>query len=469
MKQRVSRGLQQSLLQPDAPPTPPVAPAQPAGQGAPAREWWAALHLPPDAGAAQLEAAAARAQSFTPRVSLAPPDAVLLELRGSLRLFGGVDALTGALLTAFPGPHRLAFACTPLAALVFARCGVAARHSDANHLVSLLGPLPLTALRWPEDTLRRLAAVGVRTIGAALRLPRAGFARRFGTVALEALDRLLGRQGDPRHAWTPPERFRRRCDPEVELTDQAAVLALLGAPCAALETFLRARQRGITSLAVQLTHRGHAPTRHVLRLAAPARHAAQILALLELQFGRTVLPAPVRRCELRSGPLVEMAADSGTLWHPGEQGGGAASAQLPSFLEQLRARLGAQAVSGLALASGHRPERLSLSPAPLLPGAAGSALREARERAAALPWSTTRRPLWLLPAPAPLADTAGWPSRDGRRVRLVAGPERVESGWWDGGDVERDYYQAVDAAGARLWIFRERTAQPRWFLHGFFG
>ena len=41
---------------------------------------------------------------------------------------------------------------------------------------------------------------------------------------------------------------------------------------------------------------------------------------------------------------------------------------------------------------------------------------------------------------------------------------------WDGLEIERDYYQAVDAAGARLWIFRERG--PRggaWYLHGFFG
>lgn len=443
------------------PPRLPLVQAPPPEQAVAAgREWWAALQLPAEASPTQLEDCARRVQGFTPRVSLAPPDAVLLELRGSLRLFGGHAALVQALEARFPAPYRVAFAPTPLAALVFARCAVPARLTDLAHLSGELAPLPLTALRWPEDTLQRLAAVGVRHLGAVLRLPRAGFARRFGPHALATLDRLLGRQGDPRQGYAAPERFRRRCDPDVELTDQAAVLAVLAPLLAELEQFLRARQRGITSLVLQLTHRHAAPTRHVLRLAAPAQHAAQFLRLLELQLQRIGLPAPVRRCELRSGPMVETTVDSAALWHPGEHGGGAATTQMPSFLEQLRARLGEDAVTGLALAAGHRPERLSLAPSPALSGA---------PPVRAPPWTAGRRPLWLLAAALPLAAQAAWPCHEGRRLQLLAGPERVETGWWDGGEIERDYYQALDAAGARLWIYRERTAPYRWFLHGFFG
>ena len=49
------------------------------------------------------------------------------------------------------------------------------------------------------------------------------------------------------------------------------------------------------------------------------------------------------------------------------------------------------------------------------------------------------------------------------------GPERIETGWWDGHDVRRDYYVALSRAGVRLWIFRERPPGQRWFLHGVFG
>lgn len=432
------------------------------------REWWAALQWPADTPTVQLERQARRAQEFTPRVSLAPPDAVLLELRGCLRLFGGAENLQRILRGAFPAPCQLAFAPTSLAALVFARCGVEARIHDVALLTRPLAPLPLTALRWPAEVLQRLAAVGVRTIGAALRLPRAGFARRFGPQTLTTLDRLVGRQGDPHQGYVAPERYRRRCDPDLELTDQAGVLALLAPLFDELECFLRARQRGITRLVLQLTHRHHAPTRHVLRLAAPALQARQFLRLLELQLGRTGLPAPVRRCELRSGPLVEAALDSAALWHPGEHGGGGAVAQSPSFLEQLRARLGEDAVAGIAMAAGHRPERLSL-PVPASPAMRPAKGKGEGEGASALapPWGVGRRPLWLLAAPVALREEKAWPCRGGRRLELLSGPERVETGWWDGEEVQRDYYHASDA-GARLWIFRERRAPRGWYLHGFF-
>ena len=79
-----------------------------------------------------------------------------------------------------------------------------------------------------------------------------------------------------------------------------------------------------------------------------------------------------------------------------------------------------------------------------------------------------RRPMWLLPEPRLLSERDGFPRRRGP-LRLLGEPERIETGWWDGGDIARDYYTATDLHGVRLWIFRERTAPHRWFLHGVFG
>ena len=56
--------------------------------------------------------------------------------------------------------------------------------------------------------------------------------------------------------------------------------------------------------------------------------------------------------------------------------------------------------------------------------------------------------------------------REGRAV-LEEGPERIESGWWDGKDIARDYYIVRRAGGARLWVFQERQSR-RWYLHGMF-
>jgi protein ImuB len=76
--------------------------------------------------------------------------------------------------------------------------------------------------------------------------------------------------------------------------------------------------------------------------------------------------------------------------------------------------------------------------------------------------------MWLLAAPELLSERNGSPWRYGP-LRLLDEPERIETGWWDGGDVARDYYTATDIHGVRLWVFRELYAPGRWFLQGIFG
>src|SRR5215472_3432718 len=208
-------------------------------------ELWAGVHLSEFDPVQGLEALAIRAQRFTPRVSLAPPDGLLLEVAGSLHLFAGVAGLRRELaeeclrLRVRP---VLAFAPTPLAALTAARAGQPLVVTDLAQLVGQLAPLPLDALRWPEETRARLARAGVRTVGAVLRLPRAGFARRFGAAQLAMLDALTGRIPDVRAAFEAPVHFRRRHELDCELSDHGQLLAALAPLFAALGAFLTAHQ-----------------------------------------------------------------------------------------------------------------------------------------------------------------------------------------------------------------------------------
>ena len=57
-------------------------------------------------------------------------------------------------------------------------------------------------------------------------------------------------------------------------------------------------------------------------------------------------------------------------------------------------------------------------------------------------------------------------ARQGKRLR---GPERIETGWWDGREVRRDYFQTRAEDGAKLWVYRERRAPQHWYVHGLFG
>jgi len=447
-------------------PTPPVqaplalapAPAAPAA----ARELWAGLHLPGIEGSGSLEELARALLHFSPRVSLEPPDGLVLEVRGSLPLFAGLSGMRAALVAACTQLRlrpRLAIAPTPLAALIAARAGLEVAITEAAQLTGTLAPLSLSVLRWPPPLPERLRRIGVRTLGALLRLPRAGFARRFGVAELATLDRLVGRAPELRTAYVPHLRYRRRHELSCEVDSHAWLLNELGGLLAGLEHFLTGRQLGVMTLECRLHHRNCPPSRCVLNLASPSAQAAHLAALFAEQFARLALPGPVRALELRARALLPRVARARTLWQPGEHGGdGAGEAHL--LIERLRARLGAEAIHGLTLRDAHRPEGSWTAtepppPAPrTVPAPAGA--------------PGVQRPLWLLPVPQPLPVQGGLPQRGGG-LQLLGEPERIESGWWDQRPVARDYYAARDVHGVRLWVFRERHPPHGWFLHGFFG
>ena len=90
-------------------------------------------------------------------------------------------------------------------------------------------------------------------------------------------------------------------------------------------------------------------------------------------------------------------------------------------------------------------------------------------------------PTWLLRPPQPLATAHDQPLHKGQPLRLISGPQRVETGWWPdpaapgAPAAARDYYIAQNPAAELLWVYRERAtsaapsaAGPRWFLHGLY-
>jgi protein ImuB len=419
---------------------------------------------------------AALAATFTPQVSIEPPDGLLLEIKPSIRLFGGLRELCRKLRAlcladaVFAAPERqpcFTLAPTPLAALAAARAGARCFITDPAVLPARLKPLPLQVLRWPEEQNARLAAMGVRTLGELLRLPRAGFARRFGPAQLADLDRLLGRRADPRRRLVRRERYIGRIDLDHEIEDHERILQALHPLLDELESFLRTRQRGITALQCRFHHYRAEPTRCVLRLAAPEANAGRLQSLLRERLANLVLAQPVRRCELRSGALTDRPLASQPLWSAGEQGHVPAG-ETPALVEHLRARLGIAAVHGIQRVSEHRPENAWRVAEPeIAPTAPVAGLVPPGEdaRNAALPF---RRPLWLLSRPESLDQQRGRPRRHGA-LQLLEGPERIESGWWDGADVTRDYFVARDSRGCLLWIYRDCAGERKWFLHGIFG
>lgn len=127
--------------------------------------------------------------------------------------------------------------------------------------------------------------------------------------------------------------------------------------------------------------------------------------------------------------------------------------RLDGLFDRLKARLGSDAIQGLGILSDHRPERAWRA---CLPGQESSEACELKTR-----------PLWLVLRPVALRVKSGQPLFRGRPL-VITECERIESGWWDGQSVSRDYFVALDADGVCLWIYRELNGARRWFLHGLF-
>lgn len=455
----------------------------------------AALALAPDIAlrdrdlAAEEEALSDLAElalAFTPHVSLAPPNAVLAEIGGSLRLFGGLPRLLEPLTRqaeACGYPARLALAPTPTAALLLARADHATPVFDTAQLPAALAPLPLDWLDIDSDALATLKAAGIATFGAMQALPRAGLARRFDQRVVDMLDRARGSAPDPRAPYRPPARFERKLP--------------LPAPAATVETlafgvnrlvhdlagWLLVRGLGVVRMSLTLVHeryvreRGTPPTIATFALGAPARASAHLAVVLRERLARVALPAAVEAIVLTSDETAPLASRNLGLLPEDE-----AHTALVPLVERLRSRLGDGAVTVLAAQAEHRPEYAACEAPPAalrhpssVHGAGVPKQRPAQMRIAKTMQQQPAarrcsmhapRPIWLLDAVRPLQtelEARPWVLRDG--------PERIESGWWDGRDLRRDYFVAENPQGETVWIYRDHrygVDAGEWFLHGLF-
>ena len=402
---------------------------------------------------------------FTPTVVVdAEGGALLLEVQGSLRLFNGLEALRATVareLRALGHEARIACAPTARAASWLARVGIeqavrCVQGQGSGELRQVLAAIPVDQLGWPLRTVRTLLQMGVVTVGDCLRLPREGFARRLGAARLRELDEALGRSPEAQRAHVPPARFVARLELPAETIDAAFLLAGFQQLLQDLEQALVSRQASVRRVWCRLGHTDGSETRLCLVLRQPAGHATGHLAgLLRLRLEALVLPDPVAnlalQADLEAGPAPTGTDLLGQSLLPDDS--------LQALLERLRARLGGQAVQGLALRAEHRPEH-AWQAVPDLP--ASLPIRSGTPAIA-----TRSRPVWLLRTPKRLGLVAGQPGWQGR-LQLEHGPERIESGWWDGGDVRRDYYRASNPRGAVLWVYQDLRSQA-WYLHGVFG
>lgn len=429
-----------------------------------------ALALAPDlqirprdvaAEAATLQDIASSLLCFTPHVC---PDGqgLLLEIAGSLKLFGGLDTLRRKIRDSLSAGGFIAnMACAPTARaaywLALGQPGSTIRSRE--DLPRALAGLPCHVLQIDSTTLELLHSAGLHTLGDVMTLPRDALALRNAPALRMHLDQALGLRPDIRTPHILPPRIESRLELPVPRHDIDVLLFAASRLFSTACGQLAAAHAGIEHCALELEHERAAATVLEIRTGALMRDAQQLTSLAREHLARRCLPAPVSALKIRMDALVLLAGRDQDMF--GRQAPSARERQeaCKVLVERLRARLGRDAVHGLTACGDHRPEQMQRTVDP------GQAVA-ARPRA--------RRPLWLLARPEPLTERNGQPWYHGP-LECMGTAERLETGWWEQGGEEdapgealRDYYLARGRRGEQFWIFREHTSPHRWFLHGVF-
>lgn len=409
-----------------------------------------------------LSALATSLMQFSPQITLAEENSVLVDVSASLRLFGGIRPLLRAMRgVANAIGVTASFAAAPTgegAWLLARRGGWALSHRS---LLGRLSRLPVVLLPPARKYAEWFAGVGCQTIGELMRLPRAGLKKRCGIALLDMIDRATGAAPEVYDWLELPPAFSARLEMPDRIGHAESCLFAARRLIVQMTGWLVNQQLALARFEIQLEHeRGRAaiePTTIDIALAEPTWHEEHLVRLLRERLSRVELAAAVIAIRIDARDVQPAVPASRSLFP--EPGG--SPADHARLMELLVARLGSENVLRPAPADDHRPEA----------AARWVPLTDAARWAP--PPGDTPRPLWLLEEPVKLLVRAHRPFY-ATPLRMMSPGERLEAGWFGGELVTRDYFVAESDDFVCYWIYRERVGsrddqEARWYLHGLFG
>jgi protein ImuB len=433
---------------------------------------WAALLLRSDPHTQpldeQLRGLSTWSLQFTPRVAIVE-DAVVLEVDGCVRLFGGRRALRDRIVAeaADLAVAQVAWSTTSLAAIAFARAGK--ENGVRGALTPMLDALPMKVLAATRPHATTLTQLGCRVLGDVRALPRGGISRRFDKQLLVAMDQAYGLRPEA-HTWVAlPETFKARL--ELMARVDTAPGLLFGARRLVMQLcgWLAARHAGTTAFVLRWVHDAMRPRgagdggELTIRTAAPMRDVEHLCRLLAENLAKVELTGPAGDLELEALDVHPLEELSKSLLPDVAQSG----ESMTLVLERVAARLGPEKVLRPVLIEDHRLEwQTQWQPAPQpMPK------RPARR-------SRFPQPSFILPKPLRLAMRGERPMYQGV-LEMRVGPHRVEGGWWHRikaedaettATVVRDYWVAQSPQAGLLWVFHQRLGgdDTAWYLQGSF-
>ena len=344
-------------------------------------------------------------------------------------------------------------------------------------------------------------------------------ASRFDPQLFERLDQATGLVAEPILSHRPPPEMTAQVQLEDPITNRAALEQVLAQLLEEISRQLIARQQGAIQLECRLQGEARQQTKLLIGLFRASAQPRHLLELVRMQLERLVLPGPiiaVSLAVLTSAPL--------SSWQPElfeHKSLREIRHQAALLIDRLSNRLGREAVVQALHVPDAQPEFAFryepltgvVKPSPRGEGRArgkhqlghglptmkrrqetfGRNRVRGRESRAQLGGKRQRvppltpalsprereyrhRPVRLQREPVALEVVSVVPHGPPiqfylhgtwQPVARAWSPERIQTGWWRGGYIQRDYYRVETTTGARFWLFR-RLSDETWFLQGVF-
>lgn len=431
--------------------------------------------------------------------SLCEPESIFCQLDGVTHLFqdeAGVLEHVIRMLDREGYQARLAIASNSAAAWALAHYHANHRLISTNQQAELDG-LPVACLRLATETHTTLSRLGIETLGQLWKLPRSGLAQRLGEALVNRMAEMQGEVESPLTAFQQPIQYSAETELEYATDDLELICHRMQSLLDKVLSAMKTAGQGVLRLVYQLQLVDAAPLTAVIGLYSPTRQREHLMELIQANLESIQLRASVSKVALKVLQSEPLRASQPMLFDDDGLSVDAASAgdqSLAQLVNTLSGRLGYQAVQGVRVNSNPLPEK-AYRTYPLtdyrsrklvnkLPGHVRK-IRVSKEPGRAQGRSSfptrhdaRRRPVQLLRRPVRIecqrrehdqqsSPTIRYQGQD-HRVKVFWGPERIETAWWDGPSVRRDYYRVQTDSGNLWWIFTDlKTGQ--WYLHGRFG
>lgn len=459
-----------------------------------------------DADLAGIETLADSLDCFSPLVGLETvepsehkrgrrPDSILLDVTGLAHLFGDESQLARQLLVhcdQLGYLPRVAVASTVGEAWAMARFVAGRYFAQYQQPVVLsvadqeaIPSLPVEACRLPIDMVETLYQLGIKTIGQLQRLSRNDLAMRFGDTLHRRMDQLTGKIEEPVVARRKPVEFVAEQLLEYSTNHGETIRVIIARLVAKLCDQMRSRQQGALQWSIELVCQSGLPVRFDVNLFQPTATTDHVLPLVEMQLEQVLSPQTHRGTTIEVNAIIVSVTSNVLLAQQQRQlfdeNPRLDRQSLAQLINRLASRVGSHRVVYPVLQSGAQPE-YSFRLKPLV-----DARRRRRQRASPPKQShVLARPFRLFCPPIRLnhlsvssddhpsdCEIATPPallsidSGDPQKIISSCGPERIETGWWRGITVCRDYWRVETETCQQFWVYRNlRTGV--WFLHGEF-